>query len=311
MAVESLTPDRAFPVIDAHHHLWDPVRNNHPWLGESRQIPFRYGDYASLQNKPFLLDDYKAVSRKWNIVGSVTMEGEWNPDDPLGEVVWLAGLLEHSGWPAKHVAQAWLDRPELEQLLDDFTNYPFVVSVRHKPRATATADGAAGGMSDSAFQKGYSLLAKYKLHFDLQTPWWHLNEIESLLKHNDQSLIVINHTGLPADRSLEGLAAWKKAMQGISAFSQVRVKISGLGLNGGGWDAAGNRQIILDTLELFGAERCMFASNYPVDSLCAGFDDIYDGFSEVAAELSPTEQQALFLTTASEVYGLDTGVSAS
>jgi len=293
----------SIPIIDAHHHLWDPSINNHPWLSGNTQIPFRYGDYSAIRN-PFLVADYQEISRNWNIVGTVTMEGEWDPADPLGEVAWLSGLRETEGWPRRHAAQAWLDSPDVGEVLEALSAHSYVRSVRHKPLASEKPSGEPGGMTDPRFRHGFSLLKNYQLHFDLQTPWWHLHEVEGLIKHNDTSLVVLNHTGLPSDRSAEGLAAWKKAMTRLAALEQTRVKISGLGLSGAGWDAEGNQRIIRDTIEIFGPGRCMFASNFPVDSLVASFDEIFSGFVAATHDLSDTEQQALFSGTASEVYDL-------
>ena len=86
-------------IIDAHHHLWDPERNDHPWLREEPMIPFRYGDYSSIR-KPFILEDYDAIAADWDIVASVTMEGEWNPADPTGEAIWMQKLADDTGRPA-------------------------------------------------------------------------------------------------------------------------------------------------------------------------------------------------------------------
>ena len=58
------------PIVDAHHHLWNPEVNYHPWLRDKPPIPFRYGDYSTI-NKRFLQDEYLGDARNFNIVGSV------------------------------------------------------------------------------------------------------------------------------------------------------------------------------------------------------------------------------------------------
>lgn len=68
-------------IVDAHHHFWDPVANDHPWLREDPMIPFRYGDYSSIRRR-FMLDDYDRATEGWDVVATVTMEGEWTPSDP-------------------------------------------------------------------------------------------------------------------------------------------------------------------------------------------------------------------------------------
>lgn len=289
-------------IVDAHHHFWDPVANYHPWLCDKPMIPFRYGDYSSIC-KPFMPPDYDKAASNWNVIATITMEGEWDKNDALGESQWIESLNRSTGRPAAHVAQAWLDQPELPQLLEQLADISVVRSVRHKPAATALPDTGLGGMSDPSFIHGFTQLAQAGLHFDLQTPWWHLHEAVQLASHADDTLIILNHTGLPSDRSEAGLNGWFKAMKALSAVEQVRVKISGLGTQSH-WTADANRQIVLDTIELFGVDRCMFASNFPVDGLCATFDTIYNGFDEITCDFSETERHALFCRTALTTYHL-------
>lgn len=289
-------------IVDAHHHFWDPTVNYHPWLCDTPMIPFRYGDYTSIC-KPFMPLDYDQVAREWNIIASVTMEGEWDKQDAIGETRWIEELNHSSGRPAAHVAQAWLDQSALPGLLEQLADISLVRSVRHKPFATDRPGSGEGGMSQLSFINGFKCLGEYGLHFDLQTPWWHLHEAIPMAKNASGTLIIVNHTGLPSDRTPEGLDHWFKAMQKLSSMQQVRVKISGLGTDGG-WTVDANREIILKTIELFGVDRCMFASNFPVDGLCASFDTIYSGFDQITKDFSESERHALFCQTAMDTYGL-------
>jgi predicted TIM-barrel fold metal-dependent hydrolase len=84
------------------------------------------------------------------------------------------------------------------------------------------------------------------------------------------------------------------------------VKISGLGEAGKPWSAEANRPIVCDTIEIFGVERCMFASNFPVDSLCGSFSAIYDGFAAITRDFSEQEKRGLFHDTAIQIYGMKT-----
>ena len=295
--------NRPVKIVDAHHHIWEPRKNPHPWL-TGPAIPFRYGDYAPIR-APFLWQDYDRAAAGWDVVASVTMEGEWDPSDPLGEALWLSALAQEEGRPAAHAAQAWLDADDVEDVLAAYSQMPLVRSVRHKPRANTAPGGAPGGMMDPAFRAGFAKLSGYGLLFELQTPWWHLHEATDLADAAPDVTIVLNHTGLPADRSADGLAGWRTAMADFAKVENVRVKISGLGLAGGGWDADSNREVIRRTIDLIGPSRCMFASNFPVDSLCAGFDRIWQGFDEATSNLSASDRKALFHDTAVRTYGLD------
>ncbi len=80
------------------------------------------------------------------------------------------------------------------------------------------------------------------------------------------------------------------------------MKISGLGQPTSAWTVAANRYVVLETIALFGVDRCMFASNYPVDSLVADFAVIYGGFREIAAVFTPAERDKLFCDNAMRYY---------
>jgi predicted TIM-barrel fold metal-dependent hydrolase len=136
----------------------------------------------------------------------------------------------------------------------------------------------------------------------MQTPWWHLGEAADLARDFPETTIILNHTGLPADRSEGGLKAWRAAMETFAAQPNTAVKISGLGVPGQRWTADLNRGIVRDTIDIFGVDRCMFASNFPVDSVCATFDEIYGGFFEIVADLPESDRRALFHDNAARYY---------
>lgn len=298
----SAAPD--FPIVDAHHHFWDTRVNYYPWLCDQPPIPFRYGDYTAIC-KPYLPADYRRDNGSHHVVKSVYVEAEWDHRDPIGETSYIATLRQQAGLPTVTVAQAWLDRDDVESVLDRQAAFDFVRSVRHKPRANKSPkDATPGGMTDGKWRAGYRHLGKVGLRFDLQTPWWHLGEAAALARDFPEQPIVLNHTGLPSDRSPEGIAGWKAAMAGLATCPNVAVKISGIGMPGQKWTAALNRGVVLTTIELFGPRRCMFASNFPVDSIVASYDTIFDGFKSFVADLPRAEQEALFHDNAVRIYRL-------
>ena len=231
-------------------------------------IPFRYGDYGALR-RSYLPEDYFRDAAGHDVVGTVYVETEWDPRDPVGETRWLQEIIAASGFPTAIVAGARLDDPEVEAVLAGHAEFARVRGIRHKPRAAASPAevriGAPGSMGDPAWRRGYALLEKYGLSFDLQTPWWHLAEAAELARDFPQTQIILNHTGLPADRSADGLAGWRNAMQTLAAEPNVAVKISGLGQPGRPWTVEANGPVVRDTIAIFGVDRCMFASNFPVD----------------------------------------------
>jgi len=294
-------------IVDAHHHLWDLQRNYHPWLRDDPPLAFRYGDYQAIRRN-YLHADYLRDSARYEMQGSVYVETEWDPADSSGEMAFVDELRRTGGLPTVAVAHVPLDAPNAPERLAAQCAHAFVRSVRHKPRANPQPDMTApGGMLDPNWQRGYAALAELGLRFDLQTPWWHLHEAQALLERHPATPIIINHAGLPADRSREGLARWRDAVQSISRWPQVFMKISGIGVPGQAWTADNNREVVQTLIEAFGVDRCMFASNFPVDSLCGTFDDIFSGFERITASMGAVAQDDLFRRNAIRIYdmGLD------
>ena len=293
------------PIIDAHHHFWDLSLNKHPWLCGSERLTFRYGDYSSIC-KNFLVEDFKAVSGNQNVVKTVHMEAEWDTSDPVGETAWLHDLHDKTGYPHAIIGQAWFDRDDIEAVLEGHAAYPLVRSVRQKPKTVSEPDlfapGLPGSMGDPKFRDGYRHLAKHGFHYDLQTPWWHLSEAADLARDFPDTLIILNHTGLPSDRSIDGLVAWREAMELFAHQPNTAVKISGICVPGEKWTADLNAEVVNDTIRIFGVDRCMFASNFPVDGVCATYDEIFDGFKEITEEYSDEDRLKLFHDNAVRYY---------
>jgi predicted TIM-barrel fold metal-dependent hydrolase len=295
----------ALPIIDAHQHFWDLGLRRHPWLDGEHPVPFRYGDYSAIR-RDYLPADYARDSADFDVVKTVHMEAEWDPADPLAETAWLMDLHARTGRPNAIVGQAWFARDDIADVLAGHAACPLMRSIRQKPAAAPSREAfrprLPGSMADPAFRAGYALLGGHGLHYDLQTPWWHLGEAAELARDFPDTTVILNHTGLPADRSPEGLNGWRAAMETFAAEPNAMVKISGICVPHRRWTADLNRAVVLDTIELFGADRAMFASNFPVDGLWATFDEIFGGFLEITAGLPQADRRKLFHDNAERVY---------
>lgn len=292
------------PIVDAHQHFWDPQNNPHPWLRPEVNIPFRYGDYNPIKRRYFP-EDYLADTAGHNVVQSVYIETEWEPSDPIGETRFVTELAGVAGYPNAVVAQAWLHHANAIEILRAQAAFPLVRSVRHKPggpERPEDVDKQTTLMSDPAWRSGYDRLADVGLHFDLQTPWWNLREAARLARDFPDTTILLNHTGLPQDRSEAGLAQWREAMALFAQCPNVAVKISGIGVRGVPWTVQANEWIVRQVIDLFGVDRAMFASNFPVDGLCASFDTIFTGFKTIVSDLPEAAQAKLFHDNARRYY---------
>jgi predicted TIM-barrel fold metal-dependent hydrolase len=282
-----LTEGSRFAVADSHFHVWDPRAHYYPWLCDPEPIAFRYGDYSALR-RPYLVEDYRKDSAAWRVERGVYVEAEWDRRDPLGEMNFIAQLRKQHGFPTVAIAQAWLDREDCAAVLEAQARHAFVRGIRHKPRL--------GMMDDAKWRAGYARLASHRLHFELQAPWSQLEEAARLAGDFPQTTIVLNHTGLPY---VDQLGGWRAAMAALAARANVALKISGLG------NVQHKREVVLAAIDLFGTERCMFASNFPVDSLRASFDAIYSEFDEITRGFSAKERAALFHDNAARIYRME------
>jgi predicted TIM-barrel fold metal-dependent hydrolase len=297
----------SLPIIDAHHHIWDLGLEAHPWLVAEPMIPFRYGDYSAIRRN-YLPADYRRDSNGFAVVKTVYVEAEWTPADPIGETRWVHAMSARCGLPNAMVAQAWLDRADVGEVLAQQAAFPLVRSVRHKPKAAARPQdarrGAPGSMDCPRWRAGYGLLAKHGLDFDLQTPWWHFDAAAGLARDFPGTTLIVNHTGLPADRSPQGLSGWRSAMEQLAGEPNVMLKISGLGVPGRRWTPELQGPVVRDAIRIFGAERCMFASNFPVDSLVATFEEIFGSFLAITRDMPDAVRRALFHDNAARIYRL-------
>ena len=305
MATEANASD--FPIVDPHQHFWDLSRNYYPWLCDPKPVHFRYGDYSSLKRN-YLPPDYLRDAAGLNIVKTVHEQANWDQTDPVGETRWLEDVQREYGYPHATVGAAYFARDDIERVLAGHAKSRLARGVRNFPTAAAKPSeakrGEAGSMDDPTWRRGYALLERYGFSVDVQTPWWHLDALAELARDFPKTQMVIVHTALPHDRSDEALAGWRSALEVAAAQPNVAIKISGLGRAGLPWTLAANGPIIRDTINIFGPERCMFASNFPVDGLTGSFPVIYGGFRAAVSNRPIEERRMLFHDNAVRIYRL-------
>jgi predicted TIM-barrel fold metal-dependent hydrolase len=120
-----------------------------------------------------------------------------------------------------------------------------------------------------------------------------------------QLTIALNHHGLAWDRSESGLAQWRRGMEALAGHPNVCVKLSEFGLRGQPWDFEANARIVRETLDLFGWQRCMFASNFPVAGLRIGYAALVDALLRMLAPLGEPQQRAVMGGNALRFYRID------
>jgi predicted TIM-barrel fold metal-dependent hydrolase len=297
----------ALPIADCHQHFWRLDLNYYPWLCDREPVHFRYGDYSVIKRN-YLPPDYLRDAGRNRVVKTVHEEAWHDPRNPLAETRFVESVAAEYGLPTALVGAAWPARDDIEEVLAGHAASPLARGIRNFPAAAASAReakrGAPGSMDDPKWRRGYALLARHGFSCDIQTPWWHMDALADLAADFPTTQIVIVHAGLPSDRSTEGLAGWRRALEGAAAHANVAIKVSGLGEPGRPWTIELNGPVIRDAIAIFGADRAMFASNYPVDRIVGTFQTIYDGFRTAVADRPLAEQRALLHDNAVRIYRL-------
>ena len=170
-----------------------------------------------------------------------------------------------------------LTSPDLAGQLDRFQTLSTVRGVRQivgrAPGEDAQTDTNDLVQSD-AFLEGLQAVGERGLSFDLQLIPELMPAMADVLQKAPQTRVALCHAGSPHDRSPEGLREYAKALRSLSQLPQVYCKLSGLGMFDHNWNAQSIRPIVDICLDQFGAERCMFGSNFPVDKLCSSYEKL-------------------------------------
>ncbi len=294
-------------VVDAHHHLCDLATARYPWL-ERPPFPRYHGDDLPLR-RGYLVADYLADAAELDslgaqLAGSVHVEN--GAADPHGESAWIDQVISANVVPSVQVVKVDLTAPDARAQLAAHASRASVRGVRDilnwHPDPYFSHRDRADLMTDPAWLVGFSELAAYGLSFDLQVFPEQLGQAAELAGEHGDIPIVLDHAGMPIDRSPGGLSRWKRQLAEVAARPNTMVKISALGTNDHRWTADSIRPIVLDTIDVFGVSRCMFASNFPVDGLYSTFGALYRAFNDITADLSDDDRADLFANNACRFY---------
>ena len=295
------------PIVDAHHHLWDLEGDlAYPWLYNDEHA--YHGDNSAIR-RTYLPPEYFRDSALHNVVATVHIEAECDRSKQVEETAWVSAVAERYGMPNAIVAHAWIDEDNSEEILARQKEFPLVRGIRTKPVIAGGPEGSVRGrprsLQDPKWRNGLALLEKYGLSWDLRVPWYHLEEAAEVVREHPNLRIALNHTGYPMDRSPEQLAVWRRGMEALAACPNVWCKLSGFPVLGEPYTLAANQPIILDAIRMFGVERCMFASNFPVDALKGSWDYLYTLYKRAVADFSLADREKLFARNALAFYRID------
>nr|MDH4441353.1 amidohydrolase family protein [Rhizobium sp.] len=252
--------------------------------------------------------DYRASIDTFPVAKTVHVQNGWHPGDPVGETAWLAGMAVETGLPTAIVAYADLADPGVDAILDGHLAFAQMRGVRqilnwHDDPALRVAP-QIDLMEQDDWRRGFRALADRKLSFDLQIYWPQMRMAQDLARDFPETPIVLNHFGMPIDRSAEGISQWKDAIRALARAPNVAVKLSGFGLGHPHWSIDDTVPLLTFVIDVFGPERVMFGSNLPVDLLFSPAAKLFAALERCLSPFSAVDRRHIARGTAERIYRL-------
>jgi len=263
-------------IFDAHHHLWHLDHCHYPWL-MAKGVKRFFGDPAPIQQN-YLVEDFLGDATGYELVGSTHIQVGVAGEDAVKETAWLQSVADESNLPSAIVAFADLASDNAEEIIDQhaasasFRGIRQIIG-RHPSEDAKTGTGAL--LNNPNFFHGLKMLEGQKYSFDLQLTAAHYNGAVQLFRQLPDLQVAICHFASPWDQTPDGYANWRCAMKKFSELPQCLVKFSGFGMFKPDWGAEDIKPYVDAVLELFGPDRCMAGSNFPVDKLYGGYERIW------------------------------------
>jgi predicted TIM-barrel fold metal-dependent hydrolase len=293
------------PIVDAHHHLWDLKAGKYPSKQDQYDPNFFLGDYRKFC-RDYMPADYAGDLAGFDVVASVHIQGGRAPHEQVAETEWLETMNRQYGLPSVVVGHVTFTQPDCAAVLEGHARSPLMRGIRSRPVTSsgpnASVAGAPGTMQDDHWRRNFALLEKHGMSWDMRIPWWHLEEGAEVARSFPGIPMVVNHSGLPLDRSEEGLAIWRRGLAALADCPNVVIKLSELGLPHGKWDIPSNVRVVREAVAIFGPDRILFASNLPVATLSTNFRGIVDVMLEALAGEAPETLGKFFAGNAIRFY---------
>lgn len=332
LALEEEEPvlEPSLPVVDPHHHWWNRDKPGGRYLLEELVADCTSGH--NVQATVFV--ECRAVRRE---DGEELMR-------PLAETEFVNDIAKAgAGSGTLHAAAGIVGNVDLrfgddvQRALDAHIaaaegRFRGIrnSSAWHPDGINATsAKPPPGLLLDPMFRRGFACLGRSGLSFDAWLLHTQLPEVTDLASRFPDTVIVLDHVGGPLGigrylgRRDEIFAHWKDGITRLARCENVNVKLGGLGMHTAGFDfhskprppssvelATAWRPYVETCIDAFGANRCMFESNFPVDKGSCSYRNLWNAFKRIAAAATPDEKRALFSGTARRVYKLGEGSGA-
>ena len=292
-------------VVDAHHHLWR--RRDLAWL-DGPPVPRIFGEYESIR-RDYLLDEYLADCSAAGVTKSVYVQTNWPPGAELQEVRWVQSIADQAGFPNAIVGYADLADPAVADVLDAQLKSPLLRGIRQQLHWHTNAQyrfaTRPDWVCDTNWRRGLAEVRDRNLVFELQVFPEQMAAAVDLAKDFPDLQIVLLHAGMLVDRGEASLAAWREGMRALAQCPNVTTKLSALSTFARRCSQDIWRPIVDETIVWFGADRCMFGSNFPVEKIWTHYSTLFAVFQDCISGLTEPAQRAVLHDTACRIYRID------
>ncbi|MDP2087333.1 MAG: amidohydrolase family protein [Gemmobacter sp.] len=317
----AVDPDQ--PIIDAHHHLWDKPGARYLAAEMTDDTGSGHTVVATVfvEGKTGHLPDGLPALRPTGETAMIA--GLAAEADAEGATRFAAGIVAYADLRLGTAVAEVLDR-HAEVARGRLRGIRDPAAWHADPSARGSVILPPPGMlHDAAFRRGLAELTRRDLSFDAWVYHTQLAELADLAHAMPDTRLVINHTGGPigigpyANRRAEVFDDWRQGMKTLAGFENVVVKMGGFGMLMSGFDfadrplpptsdalAAAWGPYFRECIALFGPDRCMFESNFPVDKGTAPYGTLWNAFKKIVADHSADERHAVFFGCANRTYRL-------
>lgn len=292
-------------IIDAHHHIWRQA--DQPWLN-GPMVPRIFGPYEAIR-RDYPIGEYLDDIKNTGVVASVYVQTNWEPSRAVEEVAWVAGIADAHGFPHAIVGFAdFAAGGSLPATLDAMQHYSRLKGVRQQVHWHQNPNYRFAPrpdiIADAAWRRGLAQLARRGLVFELQVFTSQMAGGAELAHAFPGTTFVLEHAGMLEDLSDPGRTAWREGMRKLADCPNVYVKLSALGTFVHRASLADIQPIVSDTVTLFGAERCLWGSNFPIEKLWTDYATLVANIREAVSHFSLGEQRQILSETARRLYRL-------
>tara|TARA_B100000519_G_scaffold202995_1_gene223486 strand:+ start:14753 stop:15589 length:837 start_codon:yes stop_codon:yes gene_type:complete len=270
--------------IDSHQHFWEINKFNYSWM-----------DQKSPLRKDFVPNDLEKLIKENQIDKTIIVQAVPSTE----ETYWLLEMAENYDFIAGVVGWVDLTDPKIEKTLNILQENQFFKGVRH----LWETDEDPEWIINSGAIRGLKVIAERNLTFDFLARPNNLIYIPKIMNLVPNLRAVLDHIGKPeiAEKKIQ---PWLNDIRKISSIDNVFCKLSGMitEANQKNWRVEDLKPYVHHVLALFGADRIMFGSDWPVCTLAGQYKDVKNSFDEILKDLDLKSKNKIFGENASKFY---------